>query len=105
MRQYETILIDALQPFPTQSENQSLLPLTIMRATTSGTQTNFTLLLISAQPFAQRQPRDAKTPAHRPASPRVRYARTQLRRRTSARFLSSINKDHLSLMRLLCLWG
>jgi hypothetical protein len=40
-----------------------------------------------------------------PASPRVRYARTQLRRRASARLLSSINKDHPSLMRLLWLWG
>jgi hypothetical protein len=38
-----------------------------------------------------------------PASPRVRYyARIQLRRRASARSLSSINKDHPSLIRLLC---
>ena len=51
--------------------NQGLLPLTnlqrrrMMRATTSGTQTYLTLSLISAQPFAQRRPRDAKTPTHR----------------------------------------
>ena len=68
-------------------------------------QTYLTLSLISAQPFAQRRPRDAKTPAHRARISRVQYARTQLRRRASARLLSSINKDHPSLMRLLWLWG
>jgi hypothetical protein len=80
----------------------------MMRATTSGTQTNFTLSFISAQPLAQGRPRDAKRPAHR-----ARLSEGAIHQNPAAApgfctvpiLKSSINKDHPSLMRLPWLWG